>query len=560
VSVQAEKFLLSTTCARASTSAAAGSHPRPGVQVQYVAAPVFLLDHVRGGLLAVLGQPATKLALARELAGRGAHRDAFPLYVKAANAGLPGAAYELGRAYLFGYGVPACASEALRWLTRAAEANERAAQSLLAGLALQGISPANATGLFDAGVNLTDRAPDYDQALKWARRAIAGGSSDVKALLGFILTAGPAEIRDREEGETLYREAAATGNTQGQLGWALALLRRNTPEAVGEAQGLLEAAADAALPMAHYVLGVIAESGVAGSQDFAAAARHYCAAAELGHHPSEMRYGMALLAGRGVEQDAFNGESLLRRAGLAGEPQAAAMVAQLYAHAGPLPPNCFEESMWLRRAAEAAYPGAARTLGQLYLRGDGLARDPQQAAAWLRQAVAEGDDGAMADLAQLALAREVPEADSEATFAWFQQKAGSGDLAATFNLGICLAEGVGTPRDDKAALVLFRHAAQCMPIAQYWCGRMLAEGRGTPSDPRAARAWFLQAAEQGNPDAEVAAGEMLINGRGGPPDRNQAMALFASAAGTGHPGAVLALQLLSEPELTGSSCGHRLAA
>jgi TPR repeat protein len=42
------------------------------------------------------------------------------------------------------------------------------------------------------------------------------------------------------------------------------------------------------------------------------------------------------------------------------------------------------------------------------------------------------------------------------------------------------------------------------------CGRMLAEGRGGSLDLRAARAWFLQAAEQANADAEVATGEMLI--------------------------------------------------
>jgi TPR repeat protein len=541
-------------------SAAVGSHPQPGAQVKHVALPVFHLDHLRGGLLAVLGQPATKLALARELTARGAHSDAFPLYVKAANAGLSAASYELGRAYLFGYGVPACATEALRWLTRAAEAGEVPAQSLLAGLALQGISQTNSTGLFDTGIDFADQAPDYDQALKWARRASAGGSSDVKALLGFILTAGPAEVRSQEEGEALYRQAAATGNTQGQLGWALALLRRNTPDAVGEARNLLEAAADAALPMAHYVLGVIAESGVAGTQDFVAAGRHYLAGAELGHHPSEMRYGMALLAGRGVEQDAFNGESFLRRAGLAGEPQAAAMVAELYARSGALPPNCFEASIWLRRAAEGSYPGAARALGQLYLRGDGLARDPQEAAVWLRQAAAEGDDGAKADLAQLALARELPAADSEATFAWFQQKADAGDLAATFNIGVCLAEGIGTQRDDTAALALFRQAANCMPMAQYWCGRMLAEGRGASTDLRAARAWYLEAAEQGNADAEVAAGEMLINGRGGPPDKDVAMALFVRAAAAGHPGALLALELLSDPKPQAPPCVRRLAA
>jgi uncharacterized protein len=196
-------------------------------------------NRLLSGLLAVLGRPATKLALASELATRGAHLAAFPLFVSAARAGLPAAAYEVGRAYLFGHGVPGCLTEALRWLTKAATAGEVAAQSLLAKLALQGISQTVSTGLFVAAAGCTIGTPDYDRALHWARRAALGGSSEAKAMLGFILVSGPAELRDQEQGESLYQQAAATGNAQGQLGWSLVLLRRNTAAAVTEARGLL---------------------------------------------------------------------------------------------------------------------------------------------------------------------------------------------------------------------------------------------------------------------------------------------------------------------------------
>jgi TPR repeat protein len=518
------------------------------------------LDHLHNGLLSVMGRPATQLARASELAAQGSHRAAYPLFVKAAKAGLPAAAGELGRAYLFGHGVPRCLTEALRWLTWAASAGEVAAQTLLADLALQGISRTTTTGFFDAVSEHTKDMPDYDQALKWARRAALGGSSEAKALLGFILTAGPAQVRDQEQGEDFYQQAAETGNPFGQLGWALILLRRNTAVAVGKARGLLEAAASAGLATAHYMLGIIAESGVAGAQDFLVAAEHYRAGAELGHHSAELRYGIALLLGRGVKQDAFNGESWLRRAGLAGEPQAAAMVGDLYTRAGFLPPNYVEAAIWFRRAAEAGHTGSARKLGQLHLSGAGVVRDPEEAALWFRKAAARGNADAMVDLAQLALTRQIPGADRQTILAWFQQKAETGDLAAIFNLGICLAEGIGTRRDDPQALALFRRAAKCMPIAQYWYGRMLAEGRGTAPDLQSARTWFLKAAEQHNADAEAAAGEMLFNGRGGPPDRSMAMALFMRAAAAGQPGAVFALEVLRRSEPNGASGGQCLAA
>jgi TPR repeat protein len=515
---------------------------------------MYHLHRLRGSALAIFGRPATKLALARELVTQGAHRVALPLFVKLAKAGLPAASYELGRTYLLGHGVPCCLNEALRWLNQAAAAGEVAAQTLLADLALQGFYQTASTGLFDTVTD--DRAPNYELALKWAGRAVACGSSEAKVLLGFILTAGPVQVRDQEQGERLYRQAAEAGNAQGQFRWALVLLRRNNAAAVSEARGLLEAAASTGVPSAHYLLGIIAE----GDQDFPAAAEHYRVGAELGLHPAELRYGVVLLIGRGVKEDAINGESWLRRAGLAGEAQAAAIVGDLYASSGPLPPNYFEAAIWFRRAAEAGHSGAARALGQLHLRGAGVTRDPQEAALWFRQAAAQDDDGAMADLAQLALTRQVPESDRQATFAWFLQKAGAGDPAAAFNVGICLAEGIGTRRDDALALLLFRHAAKCMPIAQYWCGRMLAEGRGCAPDLQAARAWFLQAAEKGNTDAEVAAGEMLFNGRGGPPDRGMAAALFMRAAATGHSGASFALEVLRRSELSDASGSVHLAA
>lgn len=501
-------------------------------------------SHTR--ILAALGWPAQQLAYARQLIACGKFRMALPLLVKAAKAGLAGAWCELGQSYLFGRGVPACLPEALSWLTRAAEAGEVDAQSLLATLALQGVSrPAPNGGLFGAIGTRADEGPDYEQAMTWAQCAAVSGDPAAQAVLGFILTSGPPQVRDPAQGADWYRRAAEAGNAQGQLGWALALLQRDPTGRLGEARDLLNAAAAAGIPTAHYILGMLAECGVGGTQDCVAAVEHYRSGAEQGHRSAQLRYGIALMTGRGVARDTLNGESWLRRAGLAGEPVAAAMVGDLYACAGTLPANNVEAMMWFRRAAEAGHAGAARALGHLYLGGHGVCADTEEAALWLRSAIAHGDAMARADLARLALARQVPEADQQTTFAWFVEQAGSGEPAAAFNLGICLAEGIGTGRDEVRALALFRHAARYLPEAQYWCGRMLAEGRGASLDVVAAREWFLKAAEQGNADAEVAAGEMLVNGRGGPPDPDKAMALFRHAAAAGHPGALLALDILS---------------
>jgi uncharacterized protein len=505
---------------------------------------VFRFDCLRNRIFATLGSPAAQMARASQLTGQDATQAAFRLLIRAARAGVPAAWFQVGRAYLLGCGVPASLSAALRWLARAAETGEVEAQALLASLALQGKYDTTDMRLFEAGSIVADLQPNYRVALHWAEQAAAHGSAEAQAILGFVLTSGPEELRDRTRGEQYYHDSAEAGCAQGRLGWALTLLSRNNPDATREATELLEKAATASLPAARYVSGLIAESGAAGVQDFVAAAEHYRIAAGSGHPPAQLRYGIALLTGRGVEIDLFNGESWLRRAALAGEAAAAAMVGDLYARHGELPPNYAEASIWLRRAAEAGHTGAAKILGHLLLEGAGVAPDPDEAAHWLRLAIAGGEIEARNDLARLALAGQVPEADQETIFRWFQEQAELGDLTAAYNLGLCLAEGIGAPRDATQALLWLERAAVTLPVAQYWCGRMRAEGRGCAPDAEAARVWFLRAAERGNADAEVAAGEMLFNGRGGPPDKEGAMTLFRRAASNNHPGGLFALKCL----------------
>jgi uncharacterized protein len=483
---------------------------------------------------ALLGRPTARLAYARVLAADGHHRGALQQFARAARRGLPAAQFRLGRCYLLGLGAPSCLDAALRWLTRAAEGDDVEAQALLASLALQGITINLEGGLLEAASCYAGRPSDYPEALKWGQLAAAGGSAEAQAMLGYILTSGPDDLRDVARGAHYYQAAAGSGFARGQLGWALALLRDDTAQVEaligGQVEGqfgacqqgdssgeadrsaevrrLLESAAQADLPAAHFVLGVLDELADAGGSQLAAAAAHYHEAAERGHRAAQFRYGLALMHGRGIERNTLYGETWLRRAGLAGDRDAAAMVGDLYSRTGELPPNFCEAAMWFQRAAEAGHTGAARALGQLCVRGGGFGTDPVTAAHWLRVAANEGD------------------------------------TVAAYELGICLAHGVGTPRDDAEALKWFRHAIDAMPEAQYWCARMLDEGRGTAQDLPAARAGYLRAAADGLGDGAIAAGEMLVNGRGGPLDWPAGMALFRAAAARGNAAAQYALKVL----------------
>ena len=107
--------------------------------------------------------------------------------------------------------------------------------------------------------------------------------------------------------------------------------------------------------------------------------------------------------GAGRDPNPTEGESWLRRAALAGDPEAAALIGDLYAAGGALPPNFAEAAIWFRRAAEAGHPVAARALELIHLNGAGAPRDPKEAAHWLRIAADAGDSRARLELASLIL-------------------------------------------------------------------------------------------------------------------------------------------------------------
>ncbi len=405
---------------------------------------------------AVVGGPAAQLALAETLANQDDHASAFPLFVQAARAGLPQAQFRLGRCYLMGLGVPPSIGEALRWLRRAAEAGETAAQTQLAALALQGVFDQGTPGLFEQAAP----SPDFHVAEHWCRQAVASGSAEAKALLGFIRTAGPDETRDDVEAEQLYRESAEAGWSRGQLGLAMMLLKQGTPESYLRATALLASAAADGVPVAHHLLGIMQESGAAGQVDFSAAALSYKQAAELGHVPAQVRYGFALLHGRGVEPDLFNAETWLRRAAVAGDTQAAAVVGYLYARDGDLPPNHAEAAIWFERAAAGGHVGAARTLGHMLMFGAGIPQNIPEAAHWLRIAADAGDETARTNMVQLALMRQVGEDDRRAAVGWLDAGAAAGVAEAQFHLGLCLAQGIGVEQDLQGALGWVCQAAE----------------------------------------------------------------------------------------------------
>ena len=155
-----------------------------------------------------------------------------------------------------------------------------------------------------------------------------------------------------------------------------------------------------------------------------------------------MRWGMALIEGRAVTQDPVEGESWLRRAALAGDAEAAAMVGDLYArNGGGLPPNYAEAACLVPPRRRGRAQDAARALGfavsdrsrawrtTTRRRRDGCVSRPRQATKPRKS------------ISPISCCREqaVPKTPAESR-GWFREGAASGDLVAAFNFGMCLGE------------------------------------------------------------------------------------------------------------------------
>ena len=147
--------------------------------------------------------------------------------------------------------------------------------------------------------------------------------------------------------------------------WSLA---RDTskPETQAELLGQLSEAADKGLATALYLYGMRQSSAASAlPQDRAKAANCYRQAAEKGHRGAQARWGFALMEGTASRPTRWRANPGCAAPRWPATREAAALVGDIYAKGGSLPPNYAEAAMWFRRAADASHRGAARALGML---------------------------------------------------------------------------------------------------------------------------------------------------------------------------------------------------
>jgi TPR repeat protein len=367
----------------------------------------------------------------------------FARTLKDARAGLIEAQYQAGLMYANGAGTPRDMSQAITWITRAAERGHVAAQFMLG--THYGAEPGTAPS----------SQVDEAQALDWLFRATKQDHARAHHRLARLLAQSHETLAAAHEAM-----AASLGVAESQLALALASLHcDDEPEIQAGAVAWLQRAAAQSLPAAQ---------------------------AEL---------GKAYLEGRGVPVDPDEGLRWLRRAAQRQWPAALiALHARGAAAAGPEGRDgaAARTATAPRSAGRAASPGAPESAGGAQAAVP-LSPPPDPVDAQARH-----DLGLIWELGIAGLKRDLQQARH-----WYALAAQQGLPAARAALGR-LAEGQDV---DTAIAHYRIAATAADADAQAALGRLLGDKGRTAQLQLEARCWTARAAQSGHPQALLALAE-----------------------------------------------------
>ncbi len=168
-------------------------------------------------------------------------------------------------------------------------------------------------------------------------------------------------------------------------------------------------------------------------------------------------------------------------------------------------PNLPEAANWFRRAADQGDPRAMFALGECYLLSNGVTRDPVKAMEWLHKAAELNDVQALNKLGDIyakgppGIARQ----DLKKAFENFSAAKDLGHPAAFGNLGALFMTAPAGMKDEKLAVEIFQQGIEKGdPRSMYFYAVCLEDGMGElRKDKAAAQTWYIKAAEAGVPKA-----------------------------------------------------------
>ncbi|MBX9757719.1 MAG: sel1 repeat family protein [Beijerinckiaceae bacterium] len=189
----------------------------------------------------------------------------------------------------------------------------------------------------------------------------------------------------------------------------------------------------------------------------------------------------------------------------------------------------------LKRVKENPNDGPAMTmLGELYRDGLSVRRNPVEAVRWYRLAAERGDRQAQFAMGVAHLNGVGAPKDKKAAREWLQKAAAQNHGGALYNLGVIAIDN--DIQDFPGAAALFRKAAELGDMdAAYGLSVFYREGTGVPRDKAESIRWLQRAAQESHVAAMVEFAVVVFNGDGVEKNEAGAAKLFGRAAQANSP-------------------------
>jgi len=410
-----------------------------------------------------------------------------------AESGDAQAQFDLAEAYYRGDGVPQDYSEAVLWHHKAADQGYAFAQNRLGDF-------------YRLGLHVPQ---DDAEAAKWFRLAADQGDVWAQTNLGNCYYSGKGVPQDYKEAVSWYIRAAEQGYEVPDK------LRLGDCYAYGRGVAL----------------------------DYKEALKWYRLAVEDGKSDALFRISILYAEGKGVPQDRQESAKLFHLAAYKGCAEARYRLGKSRQNADGSPMDPEKALKWLRLAAFQGHQEARIAVINSYIRGEGIPQDHVHALAWCEFPRATGNEQVTVLRSQLldkltpkqiASARQIfgEKEDWKKSFPTLDElrtAAENGNATAQYEIGRLYSAGKFTPAGDLPAEPLQPCAPGCI----------------IPDDMREAEEsafnWFLLAAEQGHPKAQLALSNCYLFGHDGKEDLQNCIKWCLRAAEQGDVDAQISL-------------------
>ena len=265
---------------------------------------------------------------------------------------------------------------------------------------------------------------DYEEAMKWYRKAADQGLVRAKYRIGVMYEYGRSVLKDEAEAFKWFQLAAR---------------EKDMPaiNSIGDAY--------------RYGQGV--------EKDYVQAAQWYRKGVALDHNDCINDLAYLHSTGKGVKQDDAKSLDLYLKTASKGNAVGQYNVAYQYAHGLGTKTNNEEAARWYIKAAKQGHKQAQYFLGRLYESGTGVERDAVEAAKWSRLSAEQGYPPAQYSLGRayllgLGLPQNLPEAIN-----WMEKSGENGFSQAHYVLGLTYENGNGVPIDIAKAKYWFEKAS-----------------------------------------------------------------------------------------------------